>query len=107
MSSEQCEGFSNWATWKMHHVVSNIESVYDDFMSVVNRIPWWDDEDDTWNDVDKAVAALTGMFCEVFTSHDEWERGTLFTEIDIQELVESELEEINSNNGRDKRAGLE
>ncbi|UDL15351.1 hypothetical protein SEA_KUDEFRE_135 [Gordonia phage Kudefre] len=94
--------------------LANEQGAYSKYMGAVS-IAWWDEDDNTWNDVDKAAARLKQDTTEL----QEYARalgddGAAWSEIrdadlssvDFVELITEELEELNVQEGRDRLAGL-
>lgn len=93
--------------------LNNTEGTYKEYQRCV-QLAWWDEDDHTWNDVDKAAAAL-GQYVEELQAyaHSVQDRGNLgeiadaqLAAVDFRELITDELEELNIQEGRAREAGL-
>ncbi|QGH75857.1 hypothetical protein L3Y25_gp107 [Gordonia phage Syleon] len=95
--------------------LANEQGAYDEYMRAV-RVAWWDEDDNTWNDIDKAVAKLKSYTesLQVYArglgddGGSEWSeiRDADLSSVDFAELITEELEELNVQEGRDRLAGL-
>lgn len=100
-------GYTNWATWNASLWLSNDQESHHEFMQAI-YLAWFDEEDNTWNDVERAIA-LTSDIMREKVINGVTEDFTLddLDDIDYRELVVSELEEINVEEGRPQKIGLE
>lgn len=90
-------------------VVMNTEPTYREVMRIVNRVAWWDDDDNTWNDVDKAARAYREMVEGLDPAADGFTdlQGIDYDNVDFVELIRDELYQVNLDEGREGDAGLE
>lgn len=100
-------GWTNWATWNATLWFSNEETLHHEFMKAINKA-WFDEDDNTWNDIDKAIAATSDLLREfvIVGITTDFSLDDL-DEINYEEIVIGELEEINIADGRDRRIGLD
>lgn len=88
-------------------ILHNYEPIYRAFQQTVRRA-WWDDDDNTWNDIDKAAAELKQL-TTALDAHADGMSDLLkvdYAQVDWAELVTDELEEINLSEDRPQLAGL-
>ncbi|QNJ57165.1 hypothetical protein L3Y21_gp101 [Gordonia phage Rabbitrun] len=89
----------------------NDHGTYLETMRIV-RVAWWDDDDNTWNDIDKAASQLRDYVAEIQARADQDlpEFGEIrdadLSGVDFRELITDELEELNIQDGRERTAGL-
>lgn len=74
----------------------------------IYRVAWWDDDDNTWNDIGKAAKLLRQFVSELDTTQAEFSdiAGIDFATVDWEALVVSELKEYNLQDGRAYDAGF-
>ncbi|WP_301851026.1 hypothetical protein [Rhodococcus pyridinivorans] len=87
--------------------LSNISPLYIQWQKIL-RTAWWDDRDNTWNDVDKAASELKDYVSTIdpnLPGHGDL-RGINHADVNWTELISGELEELNHNAGRPRAAGL-
>lgn len=89
-------------------VMMNDYGTYKAVMDIVNRVPWWDDEDSTWNDIGKAAREYRGLMDEIDRNADGFTDllGVDYDSVDFRELIANELVEINLQEKRSATAGL-
>jgi hypothetical protein len=89
--------------------LNNDEFAYRGYMAIIRRIVWWDDNDGTWNDIDKAANAVRAFAGEL-TGDDNGAYGEIrdadFDAVNWQEIVTDVLQEENLQEGRERDAGL-
>lgn len=88
-------------------VINNYEPTYREFQRIVG-IAWWDDDDNTWNDLDTAAKALRGLVSELDPDEDGFSdlKGIDYSSVDWESIITEELEELNIQEGRGRTAGL-
>lgn len=92
--------------------LNNDQGAYTEYMDIIHRAAWWDEADNTWNDVDKAAEQVEQYVKELKrTSAGEIpEFGEIWDadlgSVNWEEIVTDVLEEGNIQAGRDRRAGL-
>jgi hypothetical protein len=89
-------------------VVNNYEPVYRELRRIIDRITWWDDDDDTWNDIDKAAQEYRGLVESLDPDAPGFSdlQGINYEAVDFIGLVHEELEQENLDAGRRAEAGL-
>lgn len=89
-------------------VVMNYEHTYCEVVRITTRVAWWDDSDDTWNDIDKAVREYRALVESLDPNADGFTdlQGIDLDQVDFVQLVRDELYEINLQDGREGNAGL-
>src|SRR5690606_20190470 len=89
-------------------VVSNTYETYKAVQHIIDRTAWWDDDDSTWNDIDKAATEYRAMVGAIDRHADGMTDlvGIDYNEVDFQQLIRNELIERNLMDGRDGEAGL-
>ncbi|AAN01746.1 hypothetical protein P755_gp125 [Mycobacterium phage Quink] len=89
-------------------VVNNTYETYKAVQYVIDRVTWWDDDDDTWNDIDKAAAEYRAIVESINRRADGMQDliGIDYNEVDFHQLVRDELAERNVIEGRNGEAGL-
>lgn len=89
-------------------VVSNTYEPYKAVQSIIDRVTWWDDDDNTWNDVDKAAGEYRAVVESINRHADGMTDliGVDYDEVDFEQLIRNELVERNLIEGRDGEAGL-
>ncbi|AXQ64487.1 hypothetical protein L3Y19_gp096 [Gordonia phage Neville] len=89
--------------------LANDQGTYTELMRCV-RIAWWDDDDNTWNDVDRAATELrefvTALQPNAMAFHLTEIRDADLATVDFREIITDELEELNIQDGRERTAGL-
>lgn len=86
-------------------VVNNAdEGIYNEFQRII-EIPWWDDDDKTWNDVAKAAGDLRGLVDPLVGQFEDLD-GIDLNGVDWWLIIAEELQERNKQEGRDSQAGL-
>ena len=87
--------------------VMNTEWTYRAVMKIIGTA-WWDDDDQTWNDLDKAARQYRELGESLPRAGDFIDLAGLdYDAVDWAELVRDELAEVNIQEGRDSLAGLE
>jgi hypothetical protein len=71
-------------------------------------VAWWDDDDNTWNDVTKAASLLRQFVSELDSSQPQFGDvdGVDFAGVNWVQLVIDELKERNLQAGRQLEAGF-
>lgn len=92
----------------IYHVLANLEGLYRQFQSIVGQA-WWDDDDNTWNDINKSAKQLSEFVSGIDTTPDELGdlRGINLDRIDWNELIVGELRQANKDAGRAENAGFD
>jgi hypothetical protein len=72
-------------------------------------VAWYDDDDNTWNDIDEAAALLHDFVSTLDTSLPKFSdiAGADLASIDWRAMVVEEIQERNLQDGRPRNAGLE
>lgn len=89
-------------------IVANYEGPYREMRRIIERVCWWDDDDQTWNDLDSAAR----QYRDLVKSLDPTAPGmTDLQDIDVDSvdfhaLIVEELEQVNLDEGRECGAGL-
>lgn len=99
---------SNTPTQTVRIILNNYEPLYRAFQQVVNQ-SWWDEDDNTWNDIDKSVKDVRAL-TQALDAHAPGLTDLLkvdYDDVDWNEIIEEELEERNIQEDRDRRAGLD
>lgn len=88
-------------------VINNDYDTYQELMRIIG-IAWWDDDDNTWNDVNKAAKALRGFVSELDPNVDGFSdlKGIDYSSVNWESIITEELEELNVQDGRERSAGL-
>ncbi|WP_305781415.1 hypothetical protein [Nocardia nova] len=89
--------------------LDNDYGAYNYYTAIIERVCWWDDEDNTWNDVDKAADQIHEFVTEIRTGERKPEFGEIFDAdldaVNWREIVTDNLRETNLQEGRDAEAG--
>jgi hypothetical protein len=87
--------------------ISNDYGAYKESQRIFD-VAWWDDDDNTWNDVTKSAKLLRQFVSELDTSQPEFGdiAGIDFAGVNWEALVIAELQERNLQDGRPMDAGL-
>lgn len=90
-------------------VMMNDYGAYQAVMYIVNHTPWWDDDDDTWNDIGKAAREYRALMDDIDRNADGFTDliGVDYDGVDFAQLIKDELYEINLQENRAGKAGLE
>lgn len=90
-------------------VVMNTYETYQEVVRIVTCITWWDDDDNTWNDIDKAAREYRAMVEGLDPGADGFTdlQGVDYDDVDFAQLIRDELYDANLQEGRDGLAGLE
>lgn len=89
-------------------VVMNTYDTYKALMPIISRVTWWDDDDSTWNDIDKAAKDYRAMVEMIPRNADGMTDliGVDYDRVDWFQLIRDELYEVNLKEGRKGDAGL-
>jgi hypothetical protein len=89
-------------------VVNNYEGPYRELQDILNRVCWWDDDDSTWNDIDKAADRYRELVTALNPDADGFSdlKGIDLSRVDFREMIREELEQVNLDNGREPGSGL-
>ena len=90
--------------------LDNDEFAYKSYLAIIDRIAWWDDDDNTWNDVQKAAKAVAAFTSEL-GAQSGGQYGEIFdadlSRVGWVEIVTDVLYQKNLDEGREGKAGLE
>lgn len=89
--------------------LDNDYDAYKTYMGIIERTAWFDEEDSTWNDVEKAADRVKAYVSEL-GGGDEGAYGEIrdadLNSVDWVEIVTDVLQETNLQDKRDRLAGL-
>lgn len=88
-------------------ILNNYEPLYRAFQKTVS-VAWWDEDDNTWNDVGKAADEVKALALAL-DGHADGLSDLLkvdYATVNWNGIIEDELEEINLQEDRERRAGL-
>lgn len=92
--------------------LNNDYGLYTSYMGIISRVCWFDDDDNTWNDVRKAAGEVREFVTELrANSAREGHTGEIFDadleSVNWTEIVTDVLAEKNLEDGRNSTVGLE
>lgn len=104
-------GYSNWDgdTAAVKETLDNVEGLYREYRRIIGRVAWFDEDDNTWEDVEKAadeVRDTVGPLLRELVESGEL-RGVDLDSVDWVEIVKEELNQTNLDEGRAADAGLD
>lgn len=98
-------------TTMVDQIIDNIEVLYNERVRLINRVTWWDDDDDTWNDIGQAAVKLNEFVTDAIRANpsvaEQFDADVHLRAVDWEELVCGELEQCNRDAGRSAGAGLD
>ena len=91
--------------------LNNDQGLYSAYMGIIDNATWWDEDDNTWNDVDKAAAELKEFVTEVRANTPPGGQvGEIhdadLDSVDWEEIVTDVLTEENLAEGRNAEDGF-